>query len=112
MWYLTVIFVSASINLDLIKIFPLVLADYENICDTVTLNKLKRQTSIEPTTFDSIMQQSYATQIGSNTNKQHQMFVIACRDFFNKLNTNQKSTFVDAFTKFNKPSIDNMLSAL
>lgn len=112
MWYLTVIFVSASINLELIKIFPQILADYECICDTVSLNKLKRQASTEPTAFESMALQSYATRIDCNADRQYIMFVTACRDFYKNLNATQKSTFLDAFVKFDKPSISNMMSAL
>lgn len=115
MWYLTVIFISASINLDLIKIFAQVLADYDSICDTVSYTKLKRQTSAtqQPTTpCDAAMLQCYTTRGDCNANRQYMLFVVACRDFYKRLNATQKSTFCDIFAKFNEPNIADMLNAL
>lgn len=112
MWYLTVIFISSSINLDMIKIFPLILADYESICDVVSYEKLKKQTSLQSTSYDSVLLKCYATRSNFNADRCYMMFVVACRDFYKKLNPTQKTTFHETFERFNESKITDMLNAL
>lgn len=106
MWYLTVIFISASINLSLIKIFPQVLADYKAVfnsaiaCRTAT-TAAKATTNASP----------QCTLINDErvAKRQQILFAIACKDFYDRLNSQQKSTFRDIFSNMKELDVLNAL---
>lgn len=107
MWYLIVIFISASINLSLIKIFPQVLADYNMVFNDATIqDKYGRQASVTQV-------QSYESSLCVNdervAKRQQFVFALACKDFYDRLNNQQKSTFRDIFSKIEELDILNVL---
>lgn len=116
MWYLTVIFMSASINLDLIKIFPQVLADYESMVDSITRDKLIDK--IEPISSTSLdiyemtMIHCNGSESDCIASRQQLLFTMACRDFYQRLNIQQKDSFRDIFSNLNEFKMNEMLNAL
>lgn len=112
MWYLIVIFISASINLSLIKIFPQVLADYNAIFNNVTHNKKRKISSASITSS-----QQSVCETNPNTNecitlRQRFLFTLACKDFYERLSNEQKRSFRDIFSNLKEPEIFEMLYAL
>lgn len=85
MWYITVIFISASINLDLIKIFPQLIAE-------------KMKESETPPT--------------PQTTERDSLFTLACKDFYQRLSSEQKLVFRDIFSNLNKSEFIEMLNRL
>lgn len=105
MWYLIVIFISASINLNLIKIFPKVLADYKTVFNSaMTQNKYGHQTSTA-----HVPQQSLCISDECVAKRQQFLFALACKDFYDRLNIQQKSTFRDIFSNMKELDILNAL---
>ncbi|XP_055389254.1 protein PFC0760c isoform X2 [Condylostylus longicornis] len=83
-WSLTVIFISSSINLHLIKLFPVVLANYnEN-------NREQRLLTIDKFNKSN----SYQSEIN--------LFVTSAKDFYSKLNQDQKLRFKEVFQSHQK----------
>lgn len=105
MWYLIVIFISASINLSLIKIFPQVLADYNAIFNSGSgADKFDRRS------IGSIHIKRTADE--SVTVRQQFLFKLSCKDFYDRLNNEQKRSFRDIFSNLKEPEIYDMLKAL
>lgn len=105
MWYLIVIFISASINLSLIKIFPQVLADYNAVFNSaLTQNKYGRQTSAATTTTHVQLQNDERI-----AKRQKKLFTLACKDFYDRLNNQQKGTFRDIFSNIKELDVLNAL---
>lgn len=94
MWYLTVIFISASINLDLIKVFPQVIASHSDVVQSA------RDKSEENSSADQTVTMRYS------------LFTLACRDFYQRLSSEQKLTFRDIFSSLNKSEFIEMLNNL
>lgn len=92
-WCLTVIFISASINLTLIKIFPEVLAKYDDLVDETT-----------PTT--QLMSDTVAGR------RRLQLFALACKDFHSRLGADQKNKFRILISNHESPEIQFMLNLL
>lgn len=88
-WCLTVIFISASINLNLIKIFPEVLAKYNEFIDIGETNTLR-----------------------SMPNRMFELFCISCNDFYYRLTEEQKTGFRDIFASSDSDEIKSMLKSL
>lgn len=108
MWYLSVIFLSASINLSLIKIFPQVLADHSAVFNgLLTRDQLHKG----PSTSDALPCRKTAT-IESVAIRQRDIFILACKDFYDRLNNEQKHSFRDIFANLSDPEIFDMLKAL
>lgn len=91
-WCLTVIFISASINLQLIKIFPEVLAKYDDLTDETTPKQM---------TIDTISER-----------RRLQLFCLACKDFHSRLNAEQKNKFRILFSNVESQEIQFMLNML
>lgn len=91
-WCFTVIFISASINLQLIKIFPEVLAKYDNLVDETT-----------PTS---------ATANTGDARRRLQLFCLACKDFDSRLSAEQKNRFRIVFANSESHEIQFMLNLL
>lgn len=110
MWYLTVIFVSVSINVELIKIFPQVLADFSSIVDNVERNKIMNKITSDGNAVDGTFEGNFE----NNHIKMrfHSLFVLACKDFYHHLNDEQQSTFRQIFESMNETDIHQMLNAL
>lgn len=111
-WYLIVIFISASINLSLIKIFPQVLAEYNAIFNSLPRDKLDIRSvssspALEPLPFQyrDVISECVAT-------RQRTLFKIVCKDFYDRLNGEQKHSFRDIFSNLQDPEIYEMLKAL
>lgn len=112
MWYLIIIFISASINLSLIKIFPQVLADYDAIFYCLTHDELDKRPAtsspaLEPIPFICKNVANECVAI-----RQRALFIIACKDFYDRLNVDQKHSFRDIFSNLQDPEIYEMLKAL
>lgn len=110
MWYLTVIFVSVSINVELIKVFPQVLADFSSIVGDGEQNQIMKKVTSDGDTVD--------VQFEGNVESNHieikfqSLFVLACKDFYQHLNDEQQSTFRQIFESMNEAEIHQMLSVL
>lgn len=105
MWYLIVIFISASINLSLIKIFPQVLADYNAVFNSAMIqSKYERRMSA---THES--HQPYCVDDVCVAKRQKFLFAIACKDFYERLSNQQKAAFRDIFSKMKELDILNAL---
>lgn len=92
-WCLTVIFISASINLTLIKIFPEVLAKYDDLVNETTPTQI-----------------AVADTIAAR--RRLQLFCLACKDFHSRLNADQKHSFRKSFTNVESHEIQFMLNLL
>lgn len=114
MWYLIVIFVSASINLNLIKIFPQVLADYNAVFNNLARDQLdKRPESLSSATaLESLPMQYKDVASECVATRQRTLFILACKDFYERLNGVQKHSFRDIFSNLHEPDIYDMLKAL
>lgn len=106
MWYLTVIFISSSINLSLIKIFPQVLADY----NAVFSNSMRDKTFPSSTKSASMQYKNASSECVAA--RQRTYFILACKDFYERLSCEQKHTFRDIFSNMKEHEIYNMLKAL
>lgn len=104
MWYLTVIFVSVSINFDLIKIFPQILAEFSSVCDYVDRDKIMKTIANETN--------ANLKFIEYDQRRQHTLFVLACRDFYHRLSEEQQNAFRSIFTSMDETEIKEMLNAL
>lgn len=102
MWYLIVIFISASINLNLIKIFPQVLADYKAVFNSAMTHRTATSTTQAP-------QQSICINDERVAKRQQILFAIACKDFYDRLNSQQKTTFRDIFSNITELDVLNAL---
>lgn len=107
MWYLIVIFMSASINLSLIKIFPQVLADYSAVFNNLARDKFDHR----PISSSSLLQYKHL-DCDSVTTRQRFLFKLACKDFYDRLNNEQKHKFRDIFSNLKEPEVYDMLKAL
>lgn len=92
-WCLTVIFISASINLQLIKIFPEVVAKYDELVDETMP-----------------MRTSDGDAIAAR--RRLQLFCLACKDFHTRLSAEQKNSFRTLFSNVESQEIQLMLSLL
>lgn len=92
-WCLTVIFISASINLTLTKVFSEVLAKYDDLMDETT-----------PT------QQRMGDTLAGR--RRLQLFCLACKDFYSRLGADQKNSFRILFSNIESPEIQIMLNLL
>lgn len=96
-WYLIVIFVSASINLSLIKIFPQVLADYNAVFSSAMIqNKYKSH-------------QTSCIRDLRVVKRQKCLFAIACKDFYDRLSRQQKQTFRDILSNVKELDLLNAI---
>lgn len=111
MWYLIVIFISASINLSLIKIFPQVLADYNAVFNNSARGKLN-QRPVSSSSSSSMEMQNNNKADESVASRQQFLFKLACKDFYDRLNNEQKHSFRDIFSNLKEPEIYDMLKAL
>lgn len=110
MWYLIVIFISASINLSLIKIFPQVLADYNAVFNSVARNEFdRRSVSSAHESFPSEYRHIASECVAK---RQQFLFTLACKDFYERLSTEQKRSFRDIFSNLKETEIYEMLKAL
>lgn len=91
-WCFTVIFISASINLQLIKIFPEVLAKYDNLVDETTSMEAMADTG--------------------DDRRRLQLFCLACKDFDSRLSAEQKNRFRIVFANAESHEIQFMLNLL
>lgn len=108
MWYLTVIFVSVSINFDLIKIFPQLLAEYNSVVDVVIRDKeMQKLINEKSETSENVI--DITLNLKSN---QISLFILASRDFYQRLNVEQQIIFRNNFTNINDMEIKEMLNAL
>lgn len=114
MWYLTVIFVSVSINLELIKIFPQVLADFSLVIDDIARDKrLENSTDKEQSISDANDNRfEHIEYIASQTMRQRSSFILACRDFYHRLSDEQQVMFRKTFTAIDEAEITEMLNSL
>lgn len=113
MWYLIVIFMSASINLSLIKIFPQVLADYNAVFDNSSRDKLDQQPESSAQPLNASTELQYKNHaVDSVTSRQRILFQIACKDFYDRLSSEQKNSFRDIFSNLKEPEVYDMLKAL
>lgn len=103
MWYLIVIFISASINLNLIKIFPQVLADYKSVFNSAMAHRTAQSAAKQAT------HQSICINDERIAKRQQILFAIACKDFYDRLNSQQKSTFRDIFSNMKELDVLNAL---
>lgn len=92
-WCLTVIFISASINLTLIKIFPEVLTNYDDLVD-------------ETTPAQAVVGDTVAAR------RRLQLFCLACKDFHSRLSADQKNRFRTLFSNVESHEIQCMLNLL
>lgn len=108
LWYLTVIFISVSINFDLIKIFPQLLAEYNSVVDVVIRDKeMQKLTNDISETSENIIN----ITLNPRSN-QISLFILASRDFYQRLNVEQQLIFRNTFTNINDTEIKEMLNAL
>lgn len=108
MWYLTVIFISVSINFDLIKIFPQLLADYNSIVDIVIRDK-----EMQKITNEQSENSEHVINIALNPkSNQISLFILASRDFYQRLNVEQQLIFRNTFSNINDTEINEMLNVL
>lgn len=116
MWYLIVIFISASINLSLIKIFPQVLADYSIVFNHLIRDKWDRRSvsSTSPSTSPHEPLPFHCNDIVSEcvATRQIYLFTVACKDFYDRLSNEQKVSFRDIFSNLKEQEIYNMLKTL
>lgn len=106
MWYLIVIFISASINLSLIKIFPQVLADYNAVFHSLAHDKIDKAIEMKLLTqYKDIASECVAI-------RQRSLFTLACKDFYDRLSNDQKHSFRDIFSNLQELEIYEMLKAL
>ncbi|XP_061397578.1 uncharacterized protein LOC133333280 [Musca vetustissima] len=103
-WSLSVVFLSASINLHLMKLFPLLLNGVKAATATTTTTQT---TPLTPTTPTKRMS---STKLGHH---EIALFVTSAQDFYAKLGTEQKLRFRDAFKEFHHIKVYNkMLQSL
>lgn len=108
LWYLTVIFISVSINFDLIKIFPQLLAEYNSVVGVVIRDKyVQKSTNEISETSENVINITR----NPRTN-QISLFILASRDFYQRLNVEQQLIFRNTFTNINDTEIKEMLNAL
>lgn len=102
-WCLTIIFVSASINLHLIKIFPEILAKYSEV-----------RSGNEMVGFDIVTDTANKTSCANNfkTDREIVLFCLACKDFNNRLSDEQRVRFKDVFTNCESREFKVMLETL
>lgn len=115
MWYLIVIFISASINLSFIKIFPQVLADYNAVFSNMARYKFDRKSAstLSASAFSPSEHSLRESDANDHVAKRQQfLFTLACKDFYERLNNEQKSSFRDIFSKLKESEIYEMLKAL
>ncbi|XP_031632927.1 huntingtin [Contarinia nasturtii] len=112
MWYLIVIFISSSINLSLIKIFPQVLADYNAIFNNSIRDKMNKRHDILTSTSASLPIKYKDATSECVAIRQRTLFILACKDFYERLSCEQKRTFRDIFSNMQEQEIYNMLKAL
>lgn len=108
MWYLTAIFISVSINIDLIKIYPQLLAEYNSVVDVVIRDKeMQKLTNETSETSENVIN----ITLNPKSN-QMSLFILASRDFYQRLNVEQQRIFRNTFTNTNDTEIKEMLNAL
>lgn len=112
MWYLIVIFISASINLSLIKIFPQVLADYNAIFNNLACDKLDKRPITSSPAFEPLPFQYKDVANECVATRQRTLFKLACKDFYDRLNGEQKHSFRDIFSNLQDSEIYEMLKTL
>lgn len=114
MWYLIVIFISASINLNLIKIFPQVLADYNVVFHGLARDKLAKisRSTAAASTSELFLHQYKGMTSECVAARQCTLFTIACKDFYDRLSSEQKHSFRDIFSNLQELHISDMLKAL
>ncbi|KAM7364552.1 huntingtin isoform 3-T3 [Cochliomyia hominivorax] len=112
-WSLSVVFLSASINLHLMKLFPLLLSGIKTAATTTTT-----RTQVTPTTIRTPATTSVAvanTRMSCEKLGHHEiaLFVTSAQDFYAKLGNEQKLRFRDAFKEFHHIKVYNkMLQSL
>lgn len=108
-WSLSVVFLSASINLHLMKLFPLLLNGVKAATATVAASSTAATTPLTPTTPTAAKRMS-STKLGHH---EIALFVTSAQDFYAKLGTEQKLRFRDAFKEFHHIKVYNkMLQSL
>uniref|UniRef100_A0A1I8MSE8 Huntingtin-like n=1 Tax=Musca domestica TaxID=7370 RepID=A0A1I8MSE8_MUSDO len=109
-WSLSVVFLSASINLHLMKLFPLLLNGVKAATATVAASSTTATTTpLTPTTPTAAKRMS-STKLGHH---EIALFVTSAQDFYAKLGTEQKLRFRDAFKEFHHIKVYNkMLQSL
>ncbi|KNC31562.1 hypothetical protein FF38_12739 [Lucilia cuprina] len=108
-WSLSVVFLSASINLHLMKLFPLLLSGIPTPTSSVTVTTTTAATSKIPTTSAN------TTRMNCEKLGHHEiaLFVTSAQDFYAKLGNEQKVRFRDAFKEFHHIKVYNkMLQSL
>lgn len=123
-WSLSVVFLSASINLHLMKLFPLLLSGVKartitaaatttTGVSTATTSPATTPTSTTTTTTTTaatITKRMSSTKLGHH---EIALFVTSAQDFYAKLGTEQKLRFRDAFKEFHHIKVYNkMLQSL
>lgn len=126
-WSLSVVFLSASINLHLMKLFPLLLSGVKartitaaatttTGASTATTSPATTPTSTTTTTTTTTTTAATITKRMSSTKLGHHeiaLFVTSAQDFYAKLGTEQKLRFRDAFKEFHHIKVYNkMLQSL
>lgn len=132
-WCITIIFISASINLHLIKIFPEILAKHNNVnVDATTVAGTKNATiaatipidddiDADADADDDNIDDSYCDASDINKfktgyfvkNKRDILtFRLACKDFYDRLNDEQKNRFRDVFMNCKSNDFKFMLNSL
>ncbi|XP_046806711.1 uncharacterized protein LOC111675673 isoform X2 [Lucilia cuprina] len=111
-WSLSVVFLSASINLHLMKLFPLLLSGIPTPTSSVTVTTTAASaaaTSKIPTTSANTSRMN-CEKLGHH---EIALFVTSAQDFYAKLGNEQKVRFRDAFKEFHHIKVYNkMLQSL
>ncbi|XP_075150769.1 huntingtin isoform X2 [Haematobia irritans] len=111
-WSLSVVFLSASINLHLMKLFPLLLSGVkkgQTACSVTATSVVSPNAPSAPATPTTKKRMS-STKLGHH---EIALFVTSAQDFYGKLDTEQKLRFRDAFKEFHHIKVYNkMLQSL
>ncbi|XP_013101721.2 uncharacterized protein LOC106083330 [Stomoxys calcitrans] len=116
-WCLSVVFLSASINLHLTKLFPLLLSGVKKGQTATATTTTMTTTTTTTTTSSSASTPTAATAKRMSSTKlgHHEiaLFVTSAQDFYAKLGSEQKLRFRDAFKEFHHIKVYNkMLQSL
>ncbi|XP_065372443.1 uncharacterized protein htt isoform X2 [Calliphora vicina] len=113
-WSLSVVFLSASINLHLMKLFPLLLSGIPTPTSVTVTVAAAASTSKTPATSPSLAATAN-TRMNCEKLGHHEiaLFVTSAQDFYAKLGNEQKVRFREAFKEFHHIKVYNkMLQSL
>lgn len=88
------------------------LADYDAVFHSLARDKLDQTTASSTVAMSGLNPLHTEIDSACVAMRQRSLFTIACKDFFDRLNSEQKDSFRDIFSNLQESEICEMLKAL